>query len=81
MLIADQTGLDRSRLQAEIDSGRAAAAVMADYHKARQQQVKGSPSWVMNDGRQTLYGNVGYRVLHANIEQQLRHPEVEACWC
>ncbi|MEH6649577.1 MAG: DsbA family protein [Motiliproteus sp.] len=81
MAIAERAGLKPAALQAEIDSGRAAAAVMADYQKARQQQVKGSPSWVMNDGRQTLYGNIGYRVLHANIEEQLRHPEVEACWC
>ena len=80
-MLARQAGFEPEALQPEIDSGRAAAAVMADYQKARQQQVKGSPSWVMNDGRQTLYGNVGYRVLHANIEEQLRHPEVEACWC
>ncbi|MEH6826167.1 MAG: DsbA family protein [Motiliproteus sp.] len=69
--IAANAGLDRSALHAEINQGRAAAALMADYQKARQQQVKGSPSWVMNDGRQVLYGNVGYRVLSANIEELL----------
>ncbi|MEH6470474.1 MAG: DsbA family protein [Halopseudomonas sp.] len=81
MTIAKTCGLDDQALQQEVDSGRAAAALMADYQKARQQQVKGSPSWVMNDGRQILYGNVGYRVLSANIEELLHQPEVEACWC
>jgi predicted DsbA family dithiol-disulfide isomerase len=79
--IATNAGLDQAALQQEIHSGRAAAALMADYQQARQQQVKGSPSWVMNEGRQILYGNVGYRVLSANIEELLHHPEVEACWC
>ena len=79
--IAKQAGLSTEQLQQQINSGRAAAALMADYQKAKNQQIKGSPSWVMNEGRQVLYGNVGYRVLHANIEELLRHPEVEACWC
>ncbi|MEZ5483114.1 MAG: hypothetical protein R3E73_13460 [Porticoccaceae bacterium] len=32
----------------------------------------GSPSYVINGGRQTLYGNVGYRVLRANIDELLK---------
>jgi hypothetical protein len=35
----------------------------------------------MDGGRQILYGNVGYRVLHSNIEQLLKHPQDEASWC
>tara|TARA_R110002167_G_scaffold55975_2_gene159075 strand:+ start:2218 stop:2895 length:678 start_codon:yes stop_codon:yes gene_type:complete len=81
IMIAVDAKLDRITLDAAINSGRAAAALMADYQQARQQQVKGSPSWVMNAGRQILYGNLGYRVLSANIDELLHQPEVEACWC
>ena len=28
-----------------------------------------------------LYGNVGYRILDANIEELARHPGLEASWC
>jgi hypothetical protein len=35
----------------------------------------------MNGGRQILYGNVGYRILNANVEELLKHPEQEASWC
>jgi hypothetical protein len=35
----------------------------------------------MNQGRQILYGHVGYRVLNANIEELLSHPENKASWC
>ena len=44
--------------------------------------IHGSPSFVLNDGRQTLYGNVGYRVLEANIQELLRAPSADqASWC
>ena len=44
--------------------------------------LQGSPSFVLNDGRQKLYGNVGYRVIEANIEELLRAPSADqASWC
>lgn len=79
-LVVEQ-GLSLARVKPALDDGRALAALMADYQKARAQSLKGSPSFVIDNGRQTLYGNVGYRVLHANIEEQLRKPANEASWC
>jgi hypothetical protein len=35
----------------------------------------------MNNGRQILYGNVGYRVLRANAAELLNQPSDEASWC
>lgn len=79
--ITTTAGLDNSRLQKLIDNGEAMAALMSDYKQAQEQNVKGSPTWIMNNGRQVLYGNVGYRVLHANIEEILKRPEQGASWC
>ena len=64
-----------------INCGNAIASLMADYQEARSQGIKGSPSYVLDGGRQVLYGNVGFRVLFANINELLRHPEHEASWC
>lgn len=64
-----------------IASGQAFAALASDYQLAEKQRLQGSPTWLLNDGRQTLFGNVGYRVLSANVEQLLKHPAGEASWC
>ncbi|MCU8085506.1 hypothetical protein [Shewanella sp. SM23] len=39
--------------------------------KSAQQNLQGSPSYIIDEGRQIFYGNVGYRVLLANIEALL----------
>ena len=79
--IAKQHGLEVNRLRTSIDNGTALAMLLSDYRKASQQNIAGSPSFVMNNNRQVLYGNVGYRVLHANVEELLKNPEHEASWC
>jgi hypothetical protein len=36
----------------------------------------------MNEGRQKLFGNVGYRIVEANIQELLREPNPDlASWC
>ena len=79
--IAADNGFDRATLRAEIESGRAIAAVMADYQRAAAAGIEGSPSWVLNEGRQVLYGNVGFRLVNANVEELIRKPPHEASWC
>jgi hypothetical protein len=44
--------------------------------------VKGSPTLILNQGRQKLYFNVGYRLIEANIQELLRQPNPDhASWC
>lgn len=74
-------GLALDPVRRVIENGAAMAGLMADYRRARDLAIKGSPSYVLDDGRQTLYGNVGYRVLQANIEELLKKPAGEASWC
>jgi predicted DsbA family dithiol-disulfide isomerase len=74
-------GLNQHKINTSINDGSAMAALMHDYQKSKQQNIKGSPSYVIDGGRQTLYGNVGYRVLLANIEELLKNPADEASWC
>jgi len=79
--IVKASDLNDQLINTSIQNGSAMAALMHDYQKSKQQNIKGSPSYVMDDGRQTLYGNVGYRVLFANIEELLKNPDDEASWC
>ena len=79
--LADNEGLNTNLINAALNSGAAMAEVMRDYQMAQAQGIKGSPSWVLDGGRQILYGNVGYRVLRANAVELLNQPQEEASWC
>lgn len=75
-------GIDVGRIEALIDDGAAFAALASDYQDAAAMGIQGSPSFVLNEGRQKLFGNVGFRILDANIQELLRAPQTEqASWC
>ncbi len=79
--IVSGVGVAAEDVRRHLGSGRAAARVMADYQQAETLKLRGSPSFVLNEGRQILFGNVGYRVLHANVEELLNKPAADASWC
>jgi predicted DsbA family dithiol-disulfide isomerase len=79
--LAEEELVDGASLRETLRDGRAAAGLSTDLRDAAEQGVKGSPTWVLNEGRQLLYGNVGYRILNANIEELLKNPGNEASWC
>ena len=79
--LLETQGLDIDLIRHNILKGDAMAALMGNYRKAKILNIKGSPSYVIDGGRQTLYGNVGYRVIRANIEELLKQPQDEASWC
>ena len=80
--IGEQVGVDVARIEALIHDGSAYASLASDYEAAASMNIQGSPTFVLNDGRQKLYGNVGYRILEANIQELLRSPTPDqASWC
>jgi len=79
--IAARVGLPAAPLLDALDSGRAMAELCADLELRDRYRVEGSPTYVLNEGRQKLYGNVGYRIIEANIEELLRRPTGQASWC
>ncbi len=64
-----------------LNSGRAHAELAADLELAREQEVRVSPSVILNEGRQRLSGNVGYRVIAANVREILERPQHMQSWC
>jgi predicted DsbA family dithiol-disulfide isomerase len=80
--IAEPLGIDIDAVEKLIHAGTAFAALAADYQDADKMRIEGSPSLVLNEGRQKFYGNVGFRVIDANIQELLREPRDEdASWC
>lgn len=79
--LAASDKFDEEALKKALFDGSAMAALSSDQRSATELGVKGSPTWVLNEGRQILYGNVGYRILNANIEELSKHPMAEASWC
>ncbi len=80
--IAGQLGLDYEQVQEKIRSSEAVAELAADYDLSQKLGIEGSPTFLMNDGRQKLFGNVGYRLIEANVQELLRRSdENDASWC
>lgn len=80
--VGAKVGVDIGRVEALIGSGQAYAALATDYQDAEAMRLQGSPTFVLNEGRQKLYGNVGFRILEANIQELLRAPAAnQASWC
>lgn len=79
--IAEKSGLPVAAIQSQIDSGKAYALLSKDFDLIKEHTVTVSPTLIFNDGRQRLNGNVGYRVIEANIRELLHNPPGEQSWC
>jgi predicted DsbA family dithiol-disulfide isomerase len=79
--VAERAGLAPARLEALLDSGHAHAALSEDLELAREQSIRSSPTLVFNEGRQRLTGNVGYRIIEANVRELLERPADQHSWC
>lgn len=79
--IAAGCGLPVPVLIEVLDSGRAHAAYAANLELARTLGIRVSPTLIFNEGRQLLKGNVGYRVIEANVRELLDRPADQLSWC
>ncbi len=64
-----------------LHDGSAYAALCHDMLKARDANIRISPTYVFNDDRQRLTGNVGYRIIEANVRELLEQPQKQQSWC
>lgn len=80
--IAENLQLPRVAIEQALASGAAHAELASDFALARDYSVQASPSLVLNEGRQRLSGNVGFRVIEANVRELLHRPSAhDASWC
>ncbi|MBI4781689.1 MAG: DsbA family protein [Oscillatoriophycideae cyanobacterium NC_groundwater_1537_Pr4_S-0.65um_50_18] len=79
--IAEELGLPIAAIQEQIDNGEAYALLSKDFELVKEHSVTVSPTLIFNEGRQRLNGNVGYRVIEANIRELLHNSPDEQSWC
>ncbi len=80
--ILEQLGIARSPVEEMISNGRACALWCRDIEARDRYRIDGSPTVMLNEGRQKLYGNLGYRVLEANVQELLEGKHSgQASWC
>ena len=70
-----------TEIEAKLAAGEAVAETCRDVELRDQHNIEGSPTYYLNQGRQKLYGNVGYRVVSANLRELLEQPGQQASWC
>jgi predicted DsbA family dithiol-disulfide isomerase len=79
--ISEQAGLNTSEVERVLDSGMAHAELSADLQLVREKNITASPTLLFNEDRQRLTGNVGYRVMEANVSELLRSSTDQQSWC
>jgi predicted DsbA family dithiol-disulfide isomerase len=79
--IAEKLNFPVTKIIDQIQNGAAYAELDQDLQIRDKYVVKGSPTLIFNEGRQSLYGNVGYSVIEANVRELLHHGGSQASWC
>lgn len=79
--VAEEIGLPVGKIQEQIQSGKAYACLANDLELASTYSLRISPTMIFNEGRQRLHGNVGYRVIEANVRELLHKEAEELSWC
>ena len=79
--LASDAGLDPEKIEPGLKSGEAHALLSADMQAARDQMVRSSPTLIFNEDRQRLSGNVGYRIIEANVRELIERPQGQQSWC
>lgn len=81
MLLAEHTALPVDTIRQQVDSGRAHSSICSNMYKSVELGINSSPTLIFNEGRQKLSGNVGYRIIEANIRELLENPAGQLSWC
>ncbi len=69
--LSERLGVEFDEIRSKIETGEAIARLATDYELAQSMNVRGSPTFILNDGRQILFGNVSYAILKANVSELL----------
>jgi predicted DsbA family dithiol-disulfide isomerase len=71
LTVAEACGLARAPIEAALDDGRALAALWEDHAQRERLGIQGSPTYVFDQGRAMLYGNVSEGVIMATVDELL----------
>lgn len=80
MAIAEELELPITQLEELLTNGEAMAALSSCTTDDKQKLLEGSPTFVFNEGRQRLFGNIGYHIIAANLKALLDTPNDKPSW-
>ena len=80
--LLEAEGLPRGPVEESLADGRAMAELSQDLLQKDTHRIVGSPTYVLDGGREKLFGNVGYRIIEANVTELLEAGDKSgASWC
>lgn len=79
--IALKLDIDWGKVDQYFYQGSGLANLQQNFQQAAAQHITISPAWVFNEGRQKLIGNVGYRVIEANLKELIENKPLPQAWC
>ena len=80
--IAQEYKISQDSIDTHLNDGSAMALFCSELAMCDDYKLDGSPTYVLNDNRQKLFGNVGYKIMEANVNELLSESgEKQASWC
>ncbi len=79
--VAESVGLSPSAFGALLNTGLPLAALSEDDDDRKAAGVRGSPTYLFDGGRATLYGNFPFEILHGTVAELLRGLGLGASAC
>ncbi|MCL2724447.1 MAG: hypothetical protein FWD69_08420 [Polyangiaceae bacterium] len=70
--VVEEMKLPRAPVEARLDDGSALSLVCEDHAEKERIHIKGSPSFVFDEGRVMLYGNFDEGILYKTVEELAR---------
>ncbi len=80
-IVAEKLNINWPDVMEDFNAGYGLAKLHEGFLLAKDYQITVSPAWVFNEGRQRLIGNVGYRVIEANLRELIEQKPMPQLWC
>lgn len=80
--IAKKFDLSKEIIDNYLNDGSAMALFCSELAMREEFKLEGSPTYLLNQNRQKLFGNVGYKIMEANVAELLcDQGDKQASWC
>lgn len=80
--IAYQHNVSKDSIVKYLNNGQAMALFSSELLMKESFKLEGSPTYLLNENRQKLFGNVGYKIMEANVAELIVDDNLEqASWC
>ncbi|GAB1263464.1 DsbA family oxidoreductase [Aurantivibrio infirmus] len=80
-ILCEELSLPLKDIKSLISDASAYARLSRDMNLAKDLNVRASPTIIFNEDRQRLTGNVGYKIIKANIKELIDQPIDASSWC